>query len=870
MPLRSASLILPHRRPEDFPTHLHGDAAADLLSAATSLWHPALIDAIGALPDSRSADDMPDPTELEGELVVLPTVSLQRLSADWCDRMRTTIPVNAPPVVASASRDATIDELLRAAGIDARGIDVDIAADFLALGFAHLQVELLTRAMHYTSVLDEDQFSSAVVAAARAVVGGQLESARSDLARAFDLLADARHHVYSVDYYVVDLTLLAETTLGDSLRQKLASGIPTSVLANGKLLDTLAELHPESLAELHRAVDVGTACVVGGLYDGDALAFASPEGLLEELNAGAAAARRHLGRDYEVFAQFDSTFSPFLPETLAATGFRGALHASFDGGQLPRADQRKTRWGPAPTASIEALAATPLDIAAPETWLKLAERVGDTIAHDHVATIVLAGWPGTQNEYYGDLARAAKYAPVLGKMVTLEDYFRESREVDDWTTFNPREYATPPAAAHGDDPISSQVDAYRRAVVETHDRLSRGISALVGAAPFDSAQRDESRTVVLNAWNFANTQFLGVDPVGIESSLREPSVCLPEIPACGFAALAAAAPAASIALADGFTLRNEKLEVAISESTGGIQSMRTHRDRGTRLSQRLVYQSGGSESMHDTRMVADEVVNSRNDSLVGEIISRGRLLDASDELVAMYTQTVRIVRALSAAIVEVELEPHREIAGDRWRTYLASRLAWGDDAIAVRRGREWRADETARERIESPEWVEVNDGIGTVTCYALGIPFHRRVTNTWLDTLLIVNGEKARRFQFALAIDDAYPCRAALGLVTAGQNSEVMLPENPIASRGWFLHIGAKNIVMTHLEPLGTEKNGFRLRLLETEGRDVTTTLAAFRPLRNAQTTDFLGNSTGVLSVSDGKVEIDVGAHRWIQIEAEW
>ena len=83
---------------------------------------------------------------------------------------------------------------------------------------------------------------------------------------------------------------------------------------------------------------------------------------------------------------------------------------------------------PSPATSIEALSTTPLDAARPETWLKLAERIGDSIAHDHVATILLAGWPGAECEYFDDLRRVARFGPVLGKLVTLDEYFRVTRE----------------------------------------------------------------------------------------------------------------------------------------------------------------------------------------------------------------------------------------------------------------------------------------------------------------------------------------------------------------------------------------------------------------------------------------------------------
>jgi hypothetical protein len=273
--------------------------------------------------------------------------------------------------------------------------------------------------------------------------------------------------------------------------------------------------------------------------------------------------------------------------------------------------------------------------------------------------------------------------------------------------------------------------------------------------------------------------------------------------------------------------------------------------------------------MHDSQMIAEEVTITRNDPLVGEITSRGRLMDASDSLLANFTQNVRIARSLSAAMVDVELDPQRELSADIWRNYFASRLAWSDDAIAVRRGRHWVTDETSRERIESPEWVEVNEGLGTVTVFAFGLPLHRRASSTWLDTLLFAAGETERRFQFAIAIDEAYPARTAIALLTAGQAPIVTLAEPPNSSRGWFLHIGAKNLLMTHLEPLA-ETKGIRVRLLETEGRDVDTTLTAFRAFRAARITDFRGNSSEVLSVTDGRVDFDVAAHRWIQLEAEW
>jgi alpha-mannosidase len=641
---------------------------------------------------------------------------------------------------------------------------------------------------------------------------------------------------------------------------------------------------------LRRAIDAGTACVIGGTYHTNVSSFASPETWLGEIDRAQRVAHQHLQRDYQVFGLFHTAFSSILPGLLVNTGFSGALHASFDGGRLPQTEQVKTWWGSGDRGAIQALAARPLDVSRPETWLKLASKIGDTIATDHVATIVLAGWPGAGSEYYDDLRRAARYGSVLGKLVTLEEYFRITREPDDWTKFHTREYPARSSAELGPNPISAQVDAYRRDVDDVHRQITNGLASVIGATT-GTHDDQAANAVVVNPWNFPCTKLIGADPftafgeMGATGSASAPyeldtnvaagtsterPCSIPDIPGWGFATFAAAAPTASIAMAEDRVLRNERLEVTISEATGGIQSIRTYHDRSTRVSQRLVFHRGRIASSQDSQMIAEHIRVTRNDALFGEIESTGRLLDPAGEPLAGFTQRVRIARGLPAVFVDISLEPHRLPDGDLWRSYYASRLACADDAVTVRRGGHWMAFETGRERIESPEWVEITDTMGQTTCLAFGLPYHRRASPSWLDTLLVIAGEERRQFQFALAVDETYPLHAALGLATSSQVPLMTLPTDPPASRGWFLHIGARNVVATHLEHMAGPPEKLRIRVLETEGRATTTTLTAFRAFTSAQITDFRGNSTAVLSVDDGRIEFDIEPHGWIQIEAEW
>lgn len=886
MTLRRCSILLPCPRLDHLPTHLVGGEAAELLVAWTTLWHPALLGATGRMPAWHPAGFPPEPESLEGELVIIPPVSRQQLAGDWRDRLRATSPANPLPLEATASRPQTVAAALAAADIPHDHPASEFADDFFALGYAYLQVELLTQAMRYASVLDEEQFKDAVVAAARAASGGESKAAQEELGRAFDLLADARNHVYSVDFYLVDVTLLAATTLGEPLREKLQDGWPTNLLVTGQLVEQLAREQPATLAALRLALDAGTACLVGGTYDETLLGRLSPEAMLAELARGQRALREHLGRECEIFGQFGSSFSPLLPQVLKGLGFRAALHAAFDGGPLPRADQCKTRWGEAPEAQLDALVALPVDAAPPETWLAFAQKVGDSLAHDHIATIVLASWPGQHSEFHGDVLRAARYNCVLGKPVTLDEYFRITRQTDEWTTFAPADYPTWTGFLGINDDagaLSSRVDAYRRDIARVNDRLASGLDVIARTSG-GALSGEQATPAVLNPWSFASPRYVRFDPCTFAddaSSFLAPAEYLADVPGCGFATRTGESRKEGVSLLEGHTLRNEHIELTVSDTTGGIQSLRAYRDRRTRVSQRLVMvRDDGFRTLRhaiedgppkvETQMVADRVDTAYAGDVFGEIASQGRLLDATGDLLGQFTQRVRVMRGLPVAVVEVEVSPEVLLVGDLWRSYFASRIAWLDEAVSLRSGANWVARDVQGERIESSEWVDISNGTDLITCFGLGLPYHRLAGPTWLDTLLAVPGEKRRRFQFAVGLDCTYPLHAAVSLLASGSAEAVDLPYRLPQPRGWFLHLGARNVLMTHLQPLDNGQNGVRCRLLETEGRGVATTLEAFRPIRTARITDFRGHGGEVLSVVDGVAQLEIGPRRWRQVEVEW
>ena len=329
-----------------------------------------------------------------------------------------------------------------------------------------------------------------------------------------------------------------------SLRAKLAARHPTNVLVTGEQLDRIASEHPETLAELKQAVDAGTAGIIGGAYR-PLNCFQSPEGLLSNLLQGQEAAKRNLDREFEIFGQYDTAFFHLLPEVLRNAGFRGALHTSFDGGQVPRAEQRKSFWGPHRDASIEALSVTPLDASRPETWLKFAERIADVLAHDHVATLVLAAWPGAESEFFDDLRRVARFGNTLGRLITLDEYFRVTREPDDWTTFNPREYPAGVGPENAANAISTHVDAFRDEVRTVHRQIGAALAEVAGLRPIGPDEITTQLRAAINPWSFECNLHVGVDALmekdaALAAETSGAAVLLPEVLGCGFAALATA------------------------------------------------------------------------------------------------------------------------------------------------------------------------------------------------------------------------------------------------------------------------------------------------------------------------------------------
>jgi alpha-mannosidase len=356
-------------------------------------------------------------------------------------------------------------------------VEQTLVNDFYALGFCHFQVELLTRQLRYMSNLDEVGFEREILAASEAAVQENLDAARDRLRAAFDLLTEAREYFYPVETYLLDLTLLAATTAGSSLRRELADASTNNFLVSGEVLEYMAREEPETLAHLKKALEENKASVIGGEMQERELPLLPAEAILESLQEGLCIYQQHLGHRPKIFGRRRFGLTPVLPQILKKLGFDGVLHFTLDAGRFPTGNQSKLRWEGIDSTSIESLVRIPLDAAKPESFLKLPERLGDTMDLDHAATCVFAHWPSHASQWYRDLRSMAEYSPVLGRFTTATSYFQDTEYVGQSSKYRADQYRSPylrqAVARHEPDPISRWYRYFRnRATLDAIKALS--------------------------------------------------------------------------------------------------------------------------------------------------------------------------------------------------------------------------------------------------------------------------------------------------------------------------------------------------------------------------------------------------------------
>jgi len=944
-------VLLPCHSLEDFPTYHEGDDAHSLLACWSALWHPILMATAGKAPGWRRVDEASG--DVHGRLFVVPSVSAQRLPTGFAQRVQDEggllirkassreeiLAAALPPLFESPIAELPPGEQASSATGSAV-VDPDLAADFLALGYCYLQIELLTRQMRYASNLDETYFKATAVAAAVAAVEGNETIAREKLSACFNLLAEERDHYYPVDAFVLEFVLTAKTTLGEELRTELSHQTPTNVLISGDLVAEIAARQPVTLAALKEGLAAGRIGLVGGEASEERLPLLAHESILAELRSGLATYEQHLGSRPTVYGRWRYGLTPHLPGILHKLGFRGAVHTGFEEGRTPEGVQFKVRWEGLDGSAIDAIAKSPLDASKPQTFLALATKLGESMDSDHVATLGLAHWPGQASPWMDDLRRIARYCSALGKWVTVDHYFENTDQPGQLERFEPDRYRSPylkqAIIRKQENPIGATVDYWLSQAAGKAAESMRTLAAMVRGrvqgsgfgvqdseaaasaensegriqnAEFEAAARELAAalaaakpnaprgTLVINPCSFVRR--MGVEglqisglpaverPVYAADEQRGIKHAVVDVPAFGFVHLtpgpAAAGDSKTPLLADEGVLRNEFFEAVINPTTGSLAAIRDYKSRTNRLSQQLALRGAaarqkpgdthrdGDDAAVYTVMAADSMETTIATRTLGEIIARGRLLTLTGTPVATFVQTYRVWRGSRVLHVEIELNPTEEPLSDPWNSYYCCRFAWSSDLVDLYRSVNETRHRTEEKRFESPHYIELTDEKISTTILTGGLAQHRRHEERMLDTLLITRGESRRCFRLGIGADVAYPLQEAIGLLMPPAVLHDV-PQPPSGNSGWLVHLSSRNVIATSVRPLVEDGRvaGLALRLLEIAGRPANLAISTFRPLKTAETVDFLGATLASLPIEEGKARLDLAASEWTEVYVRW
>ncbi len=927
-------ILLPCHSLEDFPTYHEGDDAQGLLSAWSAMWQPELLANSGQAPTWKRIEDVP--TEVKDRLIVVPSMCASRLPTGFAQRVKEE---GGCLVKKTTSRAEVVAAALEPIG--GPKVDADMAADFLALGYAYLQIQLLTRQMRYSSNLDEVYFKGQAIGAAVAAVEGNLPLAKEKLSACFNVLAEERDHFYPVDAFILDLNLTAATTLGSTLRNELSRDSATNLLLSASTLGEMQAKEPLTLEALKQSIGAGKVGIIGGEGTEERLPLMSQDSIVANLRQGLARYDELLGKRPEVFARWRFGLTPVLPGILKKLGFRGALHASFEEGTIPAGTQFKVRWEGLDGAALDSITRTPLDASKPQTFLAYASKMGESMDSDHVATLCLAHWPGQESEWLGDLRRIAKYCSAMGKFVTIDEYFAQTDLPGHLDRYEADRYKSPylkqAVIRKSDDPISTTVRYWQRQAKLRAAESLETLATLVVGRPFQAVQEkdmdglerpsyEETSTdeqlqsrldaaaaswaaCLASAKSGGNTGLLVLNPnsyvrrMALETTdLAAPPIAekpvyaadsstgstqvVVDVPPLGYVFIASDGrgkrDSKPLLLAADNTLRNEFFEAVINPTTGTLAAIHDYKARGNRMSQQLALRMPGpkqkpgdtyrdpDETARYSVMAADSVEITAATTALGEITTRGRLVDLEGQKLAGFVQKYRVWRGSRVLTVDIELDPVEEPKADPWNSYVCCRFAWGDETSELFRTTNETRQPASGQRFEAPHYIEVVGLKNSTTILTGGLPFHRRHEHRMLDSLLITRGERQRNFRVGIGVDLTHPMLDAMSLLTP----LVVVPgaQAPASTSSWLFHLDSRNVVATHWQPVVEDGRvtGFRVRLLETAGRPAGLTLSAFKPIGLAERVDFLGKRLDQCQVLDGKMKLDLAAHEFVEVVGRW
>jgi alpha-mannosidase len=481
-PISDLVIVLPCESLDDFPTHHHDPEATSLLCCWTGLWHPALINEAQQVPQIQSAhatetvwltSDSNSDSDSDSEnrpcpLLVVPAIGADPLASD----MLMAWSIDSDPVLVEQPLDR--ETICSRAACESPSIQTSLGkiseatvADFYALGYGYLQLQLMTRKLRYSSNLNEAKFLTALTDAAKSALAGDNNVTREKLFACFDLLLEEKNCYYPVEPQLCEILLLHDNTIGTSLNEELQdTDRPINILLDGQLAKKLAAKNPGAVEQIKSRLTNELACLLGGLENEIANELVSSDTWVNQLKFGRETLNRIFGQPPNAFARRQFGLNPTTPNILQKFGYAGVVHANFSTGQIPDMGNGIMRWDGDDSESVLAVSEKPMDAADSGTFLRLSIRLGEMIDSVHTATGLLVHWPNKTCLALQDLKRIASFVPLFGNFVTLDQLFDEAYDPGYGQSFSADEYKSPhltnALTTSQTNPISRHTDYWRR------------------------------------------------------------------------------------------------------------------------------------------------------------------------------------------------------------------------------------------------------------------------------------------------------------------------------------------------------------------------------------------------------------------------
>lgn len=903
-PFDECGVLIPAATLEDLPSDLSDNDARSLLATWTVLWHPQLLADLGQIPTWYRADSPPDP--VGKRILTVPTSSIGQLPDRFQQKCTES---NDCRFVTGESRSAMLKALELAESLpDLTGESRTIGlGDFFAVGYATLQIQMMTRKLRYTSNLDEIHLQNRVVVAAKSFLEGEGQAAIEAMHDVFDCLAEERDHYFASDPHLVDLVLMTDTTLDRLVDQTLVDldapdesddhpeppiggdhsppplPTPVNVLLDGPVVEAVSKLAQDKRDLLRGAISSGAIGWCGGGPSGDvcldSLTFNQAEAILRKVLADC---EQVLGATPKTLARFSGGCPADLSGALVRLGYKGAIPLDFASG-TGFGDESKVviRGG---GAEIESLTAKPKDAGSDSAFVWLGARLGEAIDSGEIATALLAHWPGQSSDSFNDLRRVASWSLALGKFWKLDDYFIDGE--------HPYHHGNAKAASAGADadlsnrvaqgqenPIASAAAQFRDQVKAESSRNLQAMARLVDpntdsnsadpeslgktfakAAGRQLSQQDPPPAILTvnpndTGWrqNLKLTEPAdkNLDSIYASSTDGDHADVTADVPALGFSIAQGGGGGGGFSIGSVFglgkskpivtdsTLSNEFMDITISAETGAVSGVYSGGSRGNRFSLRLARRKQGEKPEHSkVAMKCDELKITQSTAATGTIETSGTLLDGDLKL-ARFEMRYTLNRGSRILLVNGNLTPIAPLGDDPWYEYLAARVAVANESSVIRCLLRDKMHRNSSRRLVSPMGVVIDESERQTLVSGDGLPYHVRVGDRFLDTLLAVKGESDIQFSLQYGFDLTKPVAAARSLLCHPMNIPVDAGKEP-GTIGWVMHTSPKEIDVIALE-VGKRDDGKLaaiVRVVQTRSKSASATLRFIHNVTYAEAID--------------------------------